>query len=214
MQEAVKIYQMKHPGPIHLNYAGSNTLRVQIEKGSPADIFISADAINVDLLVSEGLTVPGTAQVFTGNALVVISPLDKPMKMTRLADLPYAAHGFLVIADPETAPAGVYARQALKNSGAWLNIEPRLVKAVDVRAALAQVETGAVVAGMVYKTDAERSRRVAVALKVPESLHDPIRYKSCMVKRPEVKPEAEAFYEFLQSPAMQEILGRHGFVAP
>ena len=73
----------------------------------------------------------------------------------------------MALADPQAVPAGVYARSWLASIGLWKELEPKVVPALNVRAALAAVESENADAGIVYRTDAAISKRVKVAFEVP-----------------------------------------------
>ncbi len=145
--------------------AASSVLARQIAQGAPADVFVSADPAWVDWLASEDVAVLDRRPVATGR-LVVVGPLRA--QPGRLGDV--LAHADRVaLADPEHVPAGRYARQALRRAGLWTEVEPRVVRVGDVRAALAAVETGVADRAVVYASDAAASRRARVLADVPHA---------------------------------------------
>src|SRR6266480_7488501 len=98
------------------SYAASYVLAKQIEAGAPADAFFSADLAWVDYLEERGLLQRGSRREVLGNALVLIAPADSPLRLsiTPGFDLTAAlAAGRLAMADPDSVPAGQYARAAL-----------------------------------------------------------------------------------------------------
>ena len=148
---------------LHFNVAASSTLARQIEHGAPADLFISANAEWVERLVGFGLIMEPVTLPVT-NRLVVIrrkgeSALSLPRDLLRF--------GRVAVADPAHVPAGIYARQALQCEGLWDELQERLVPTLDVRAAVASVETGATAAAIVYASDVHLNPRVDVALDWP-----------------------------------------------
>jgi len=161
------------------SYAASSVLAKQIEAGAPADAFFSADVAWVDYLEKRGLIQPSSRRDVLRNTLVLIAPADSTLRL-RIApgfDLAGALKGGrLAIADPDSVPAGEYARAALTRLGVWSRVSDRAVRGENVRAALAYVARGEAPLGIVYRTDAQAERRVRVVDVFPEDSHPPITY--------------------------------------
>ena len=115
------------------------------------------------------------------------------------------AAGPLAMADPAAVPAGKYGEAALRRLGAWDAVAPRVVRAENVRAALALVERGATPLGIVYATDARAGNGVAIVGAFPESSHAPIRYPLARLTASRHR-DAEGFRRFLLSSAGRSIL--------
>lgn len=116
------------------------------------------------------------------------------------------------MADPDSVPAGKYGKAALQRLGAWGAVAPRVVRAENVRAALALVERGAAPFGIVYATDARAAKGVRVAGVFPAASHSPIVYPLAGLKASS-HPDAEAFRRFLTGPRAKAIFVRYGFTA-
>lgn len=204
-----------HPRPV-LSFAGSSALARQIEAGGPADIFISADAPWMDHLETRGAIREDSRRVLLGNRLVLVAPLASKSKLRVGKGFPLAralGDRRLAMAEPETVPAGRYGRAALVALGVWRDVEPKVARAENVRAALALVERGEASFGIVYATDAKASAKVRVVGVFPEASHPPIRYPAALVKT-SANPEAAAFLGFLASREARAIFARYGFSAP
>ena len=203
-----------HPKPV-LSFAASSALARQVEAGAPADLFASADEQWMDEVQRRGLLAAGTRATFVGNRLVVVAPAASRVRLNLVAPGGTAAlaRGPLAMADPGSVPAGLYGRAALQTLGGWRAVQPHVVAAENVRAALALVERGAAPFGIVYATDARASRAVRVAGVFPAASHPPIRYPVARLKR-SASADAEAFRRFLVSPAGLAIFRRYGFTAP
>lgn len=203
-----------HPRPV-LSFAASSTLARQAEAGAPGDLFVSADEDWMDALAARGLLAPGTRADLVGNRLAIVEPAGRhsaiPSRGARLARVLGA--GPLAMADPDSVPAGKYGKAALDKLGAWTAIAPRVVRAENVRAALALVERGAAPFAIVYLTDAKASAKVRVAGVFPRASHPPILYPVARLAR-STNPEAEGFRRFLLSPRGRAIFARFGFGAP
>jgi len=166
LQELARGYEQQATGHrVVLNVGASSDLARQILAGAAADLFFSADRAQMDALERAGLVRgPDRVEVLS-NLLVVVVPASSGAALTSAAGL--ARLHRIAIADPEAVPAGVYARAWLESLGLWSALEERLVPTLNVRAALAAVESGNAEAGIVYRTDAALSRRVRIALTVP-----------------------------------------------
>ena len=117
--------------------------------------------------------------------------------------------GRLAIADPDSVPAGEYARAALNRLGAWARLSDRIVRGENVRAALAYVARGEAPLGIVYRTDALAEKRVRVVDVFPEDSHPPITYPVALTRH--ARPEAARLVEFLAGDTARQIFVRYGF---
>lgn len=198
-----------------LSFAGTATIARQVIAGAPADLFISADDQWMDALEGQALTIAGSRALLASNRLVLVAPASRPFRLALKPGAPLAARlggGRLAMADPEAVPAGRYGKAALISLGLWQGVEGRLVRAENVRAALALVERGETAAGIVYATDAQATRRVRIAGIFPEASHPPIHYWLATLKTVR-HPEAERFRRYLLSAEGRAILRRFGFTA-
>lgn len=200
-----------HPKPV-ISFAASSALARQVQAGGRADLFASADEAWMDVLDRGGLLASGTRAAWLGNRLVVVAPVANPVRLTVRTLEPTLARGPLAMADPASVPAGKYGKAALQQLGAWDAVAPRVVRAENVRAALALVERGAAPYGIVYATDARASAGVRVAGLFPAASHPPIRYPLARLKA-STNPEAEGFRRFLLSREGRGIFVRYGFSA-
>ena len=194
---------------IVFNLGASNDLARQIKAGAPADVFFSADKAQVDALEKEGLVRAADRVDLLSNTLVVVVPAASAAKVREPADL--ASFERLAMADPEAVPAGVYAKAWLASVGLWSRLEKRVIPTLNVRAALAAVESESAEAGIVYKTDAAISKRVKVAFEVPRASGPAIVYSLAKVTASS-KPAALAFMKHLQSPQARSVFLRFGFL--
>nr|WP_236696953.1 molybdate ABC transporter substrate-binding protein [Sphingomonas sp. Leaf257] len=198
-----------HPRPI-ISFAASSALARQVQAGGKADLFASADEEWMDVLQKDGLLADKTRTAFLGNRLVVIALLGKGGQVTTRTLGRTLSAGPLAMADTDSVPAGKYGKAALEKLGAWTMVEPHVVRAENVRAALALVERGAAPYGIVYATDAKASSRVRVAGMFPVASHPPITYPLARLKA-STNPEGEGFRRFLLSGEGKAIFRRYGF---
>ena len=202
-----------HPAPV-LNFAASSELARQIEQGAEADIFISADEAWMDYLAERSLIDPATRATLLTNTLVLIAPADKPVAVEIKPGMNLKAAlkgGKLAIANPDSVPAGKYAKQALEHFGAWAGVEADTARAENVRAALRFVEQGEAAAGIVYATDARAAgAAVAVAATFPPGSHTPITYPAAIVAG-KSDGAGKGFLAFLTSPEAKSAFEAAGF---
>lgn len=202
-----------HPRPV-ISFAASSALARQVEAGATADLFVSADEEWMDALAAKGLVVSATRSDFLGNRLVIVSPTRSrvTIPLARGPLVRVLGAGPLAMADTESVPAGKYGKAALTKLGVWDSVSAKVVRAENVRAALALVERGAAPLGIVYATDARASAKVRIAGVFPAASHPPITYPIARLKA-SVNPEGEAFRRFLVSREGKAIFVRYGFSA-
>ena len=195
MHDIDTAWQAQHHPPLRLSFASSSTLARQIVQGAPANVFASADEKWMDYLAQHDAIVPATREDLLSNQLVLIVPASHPQHVTITPKLDLDAllgsGGRLAVGNPDTVPAGIYARQALQKLGLWTQAAQHLAPAADVRAALLLVERGEAPAGIVYATDAAISQQVKVAGVFPPGSHPPITYPFAVVKSGDT-PDARA----------------------
>ena len=194
-----------------LSFGGSNALARQIVAGAPADLFLSAGAAPVDLLVEEGLAGESGVRELLGNELVVVT-WSETVQVETLGSLTGDEFTRVAIVDPGLGPAGRYAEEALRSAGVWDALQPKALLASDVRAALSYVESGNADAGIVYRTDATIVPELSVAFRIPAELHSPIRYLGVAPERADRSEAASRMLEFLTSDDAAEEFRKYGFL--
>lgn len=195
------------------SYASSAALVKQIEQGAPADVFASADLEWMDAAQAKALIDPATRKTLLGNRLVLIAAKDDPVTLHLAPGGDLAAalgEGRLATGNPASTPAGKYTREALSALGLWDKVSGRIAGTETVRAALALVARGETRLGIVYATDARAEPGVRVLDTLPESSHAPILYPVARVKG-SANPEAQAFLNYLSSPAARKVFEAQGF---
>lgn len=212
VSEAARRYEAAGHGRVVCSFAASSMLARQIEQGADADVFLSADERWMDEVARNNKLAPGSRVDLLENTLVWIAPRGRGFALQIARGAEHATvTGRIAVAEYE-APAGRYARVALNALGWWETLEPRLVPAADVRAALRMVETGATESGIVYATDAAASDRVEVVAKLPDLGLPRVRYPVAAVAGGH--PDASRFIEWLRGPESAAIFRDAGFTTP
>lgn len=192
------------------NFGASGALQKQIEEGAPADLFISAGKKQMDALEEKALIHKETRKDLLGNRLVLIIPKEYRDKIKTVSDLEAKAER-ISIGQPETVPAGQYAKESLTYMGLWDKLSAKIVYAKDVKQVVAYVEAGEAAAGIVYSSDATGLKSSIIVQTIDESSHKPIVYPAAIVAASEEKEAAKAFLEYLQTEEAQQVFEKYGF---
>ncbi len=196
-------------------HAATSVLARQIERGAPADIFISANPQWMAYVVRK-LKLHNGPRLFAGNRLVLIAPAGQPLTFDFGSGRSLAEAldgGWLALADPDHVPAGIYAMKGLQHLGLWHPLSGRVARAQNVRAALALVIRKEARAGVVYESDAIGEKRVDMVDFFPSGSHPEVRYMAAAIADAPA-PHITAYLDFLTSPAVAAILSRHGLRPP
>ncbi|MEZ8722004.1 molybdate ABC transporter substrate-binding protein [Vibrio pomeroyi] len=207
----VEEFEKNHTVDVIPVYASTSSLVRQIERGAPADIFISANEKWMTHLVDRKYVSSDNVTNLCENELVLIAPkgssvsldLSQGDQWTKLLK-----NERLAVGNTMSVPAGIYAKEALETLGVWDDVSSRLAPSNNVRMALALVERSEAKLGIVYKTDALLSKEVNLVETFPSDLHTPIRYP---VAKMSDKVIAEEFYTFLDTEKAKDILNSFGF---
>lgn len=214
LEEIGVLYKARKGVPVKYSFAASSALARQIEQGGPAAVFLSADEAWMDWLAQRQLIVPASRTSLLGNRLVLVVPAANGARVDLAPNFDFMAllgkDGRWVTGDPANVPVGRYAQAALTQLGAWTKAQARLVRAENVRVALAFVERGEAAAGIVYATDAALSRKVRVAGVFPAGSHPPISYPVAIVAR-NATAAARDYVAFLSSADAAQVFSRFGF---
>ena len=198
--------------PVRFSFAASSTLARQIENGSRADLFFSADLEWMDYLQAKNLIQPATRHDVLGNQLVLIAPVDSKISLKIAPHFALAAavgKSHLATGDPDSVPVGRYAHEALANLGVWDQVAARLVRADSVRSALAFVDRGEAALGIVYATDAMVDKNVRVVDVFPADSHMPIIYPAALSTA--AGADAVKFLAYIRGPAGDLAFRHYGF---
>jgi molybdate transport system substrate-binding protein len=218
LTELVAHYKAQTGRDVNVAFGSSGNLAQQIEHGAPFELFLSADEGYVRRLAERGFTRDAGVLYATGR-IVLFIPSGSPLRPDpTLADLRAAiADGRLrrfALANPEHAPYGRAAREALQAAGVWDAVQPALVLGENVAQATQFAASGnaqgGIVASAMVKSPEVASRGTAVLLAA--SLHKPLHQRMVLLKR--AGPPAEAFFAWLQTKPAREVFVRFGFALP
>jgi molybdate transport system substrate-binding protein len=210
LEEIYAEYQKESADVIHFNFAASGTLQKQIIEGAPCDMFISASKGHMDGLEAEGLTAEGSRRDLLGNRLTLVASKEKSGAV-RLDNLDSDDVAAIAIGEPESVPAGQYAKQSMESLGIWDSVQGKLILGKDVRQVLEYVDTGNVDCGVVYRSDTAVMDSAAIIGDLPEDSHDPIVYPAALMAGSESPGAAQAFFDYLLTPFAGGVFEKYGF---
>jgi molybdate transport system substrate-binding protein len=203
-----KQFEAAHPGDtVKFSFGPSSGLATQITSGAPADVFASAAPGNMDDVVSAGDA--SSPQNFAKNTMEVATPPDNPGNVESVKDL--ADDSVKVALCQPQVPCGVVAAEVFKNVG--ITVKPVTLQP-DVKSVLTQVETGNVDAGMVYVTDVQAAGSKVNGVTIPASDNASTLYPIATINSSKHKSIAQAFMNYVLSPAGQQVLKAAGFESP
>jgi molybdate transport system substrate-binding protein len=212
LKEIARNYEPASGDKLNFNLGASSALALQIRNGAPADVFFSADEAKMDDLAKAGLVVAGTRRSLLSNTLVIVVNAERGAAIAAPADLAKPAIGRIALAEPQTVPAGIYAKAWLQKAGLWRQIIERVVPTENVRACLAAVEAGNADAGIVYRTDALISRQVKVAYEVAVAEGPKISYPLAVLQDAKDAAAARKFVAHLAGSEAGAVFQKYGFL--
>ncbi len=203
-----KQFEAAHKGDtVKFSFGPSSGLATQITSGAPADVFASAAPANMDTVVQAGDA--SSPKNFAQNTMEVAVPPKNPAKVTSVNDL--AKKSVKVALCQPQVPCGVVAAEVFKNAG--ITVKPVTLQP-DVKSVLTQVELGSVDAGMVYVTDVMAAGTKVMGVKISASDNASTLYPIATINSSKHKSEAQAFMNYVLSPAGQQVLTAAGFEKP
>lgn len=212
-------FEAAHPGvTVTFNFAGSGTLRTQLEEGASADIFASANQTEMDTLATGNLVAVNSSQIFLNNRLLVILPANNPANVQTLQDL--ARPGLKLVLVDNTSPAGKYARQILTNLDKDPAFSPTFSTQVlanvvsnetNVKQVVAKVQLGEADAGIVYVSDAVAAPELKT-IEIRAENNVIAKYPIAVLNKASQPTLAANFIAFVLSSDGQAILKKWGFI--
>jgi len=213
LQDIGKNFETAGGARVRFSFAASSLLARQIEAGAAADVFFSADEEWMDYLAQRKLVQPASRRNALSNRLVLIADSAAPLTLQIKPHFALAGalgDSKLAMADPDTVPAGKYAKAALTALGVWDEVASKIARAENVRAALAYVARGEARLGIVYATDAKAEPKVKIVDTFPLDTHPAIVYPVALTAQGN-SAEAKAFLAYIMSDKAAVVFKRYGF---
>ena len=189
-------------------YGSTGLLTQQIENGAPVDLFAAASMSYIDKLDQEGLIIPDSKTIYARGRITLWTTADSNLRLEGIKDLARPEVTRIAIANPDHAPYGLAARQALESAGIWDVIKPKLVYGDNIRQTLQFAETGNVDVAIVALSLSKQSHgRWSL---IPEELHKPLDQGLAIMKSTKKEQSARAFAAFLAGPQGRAIMQKYG----
>ena len=211
-EEIGRAFEADQKTKVTFVFGSSGILTRQIENGAPMDLFAAANVAYVEQLEQKGLIVPGTKVRYARGRITMWTTADSPLQIRTIDDLVSPEVKRIAIANPDHAPYGLAAQQALQRAGIWDAVKPKLVYADNIRQTLQYAETGNVDVAIVSLSLSQEGKGRWTL--IPEELHQPIDQGLAVIKSTRNETAARAFASFVTGPRGREILGRYGFAFP
>ena len=211
-EEIGREFQKATGTKVVFNFGSSGMLAKQIENGAPVDLFAAANVDYVSQLEKKGLIIPDTKKIYARGRLVIWTPRNSVIRIEKLADLTSPEVKRIAIANPEHAPYGIAAKQALEHAGLWEAVKTKLVFGENIRQTMQYAQTGNVEVALVsLSLTAENDGQWVL---VPEELHNPLDQAFAVIKGAKNEAAARAFAAFAVGAQGQAVMKRYGFTLP
>ena len=208
-EELGRAFESTYKTKVVFVFGSTGMLTRQIENGAPMDLFAAASMSYIDELDQKGLVIPDSKATYARGRITLWTPSDSTLRLESIRDLARPEVMRIAIANPDHAPYGLAARQALESVGIWEAVKPKLVYGDNIRQTLQYAETGNVEVAIVALSLSKQSRgRWSL---IPEELHKPLDQGLAIMKSTKNEQSARAFAAFLASPQGHAIMEKYGF---
>ena len=211
-QELGRLFEQKEGTKVTFNFGSTGQLTQQIEQGAPVDLFAAANVSFVEGLEKRGLIIPDTKALYAQGRLTLWTRGGFLADLERVEDLARPEFKKVAIANPEHAPYGAAAREALQTAGVWEAVAPKLVYGENISQTLQYAESGNVDAAIVALSLSTQSNGRWVL--IPAELHKPLNQALAVIKATKHEQEARRFAAFVNSAEGRAVMRKYGFVLP
>lgn len=210
--EIARVYEQKTGQKVTLIFGSSGQLAQQIENGAPFDVFASANEGYIDRLDKKELLAPGTRQLYARGRLVLWTRKGGPALPATLADLVSSRYSHIAIANPDHAPYGLAAKQALQAAGIWDKIQSKLVTGENIQQTYQFAATGNADVALVSR--ALVSGENGLFTPVPDRLYAPLLQAIAVLKASTRADHARQFIQFVTEGTGKAFLKKYDFAPP
>jgi molybdate transport system substrate-binding protein len=211
MDEVVAAFERQTNVPVTVSYGSTAQLSQQIENGAPFDIFASADTEHVDALIAKGKLQSASRAVYASGQLALWIP-DSKQNVQTIKDLVHPKVRFIAIAQPDLAPYGQAAVEALKETGLWEQVQPKVVYANNISMARQYAASGN--ADAAFTAFSLVMKDAGVVIKVDPKLHRPLDQALAITESTPRGALARWFAAFLLGSTGRSVLGNRGYLLP
>lgn len=207
-EEIGRQFEATHKTKVVFVFGSTGMLTRQIENDAPIDLFAAANVSYVDQLDREGLIIPDSRAIYARGRIALWTTDESPLRLQSITDLTRPEVMRIAIANPDHAPYGLAARQALESAGIWERVKPKLVYGDNIRQTLQFAETGNVeVAIVALSLSIQSPGRWSL---IPEDLYQPLEQGLAIIKSTRNEKAARDFAAFINGPEGQAIIKKYG----
>ena len=210
-RQIVPLFEQATGHTTRISYGSTGMLFSQIENGAPFDVFLAADTRRPVKAEAEGLAVPGSRFIYARGKLVLWSvkqgAFEAGESFLKRGEFAHAA-----IANPETAPYGLAARQVMEHLGVWQTLQPRLVRGDSIAQTFQFVATGNAEIGFVAWSQVKAWQGTpGTTWEIPADDYAPIEQAAVLLRRGANNPAARAFLAFLKRDSTRAVIEHFGY---
>ncbi|MCS6834937.1 MAG: molybdate ABC transporter substrate-binding protein [Anaerolineae bacterium] len=213
-EELGELFTQESGIEVVFNFGSTGQLAQQIERGAPIDLFAAANRSFVEDLDRAGLLVSDSITSYAQGRITLWTRADSPLRLAGLDDLEQESVKRVAIANPEHAPYGIAAREALQTAGLWEALQPKLILGENVAQALQYAETGNVDVAIVALSLSIAAGDAGRYVLLPTELYQPLNQTLAVVRSSQRQAEARRFIAFVKDEAGRSIMRRYGFTLP
>jgi len=211
-KEMGKLFEQETGNKIVFNFGSTGQLAQQIEQGAPVDLFAAANQSYIEELEQKGLIIPDTKALYGRGRITLWTRQDSLVDIKNIQDLTKPELTRIAIANPDHAPYGIAAREAMQSAGIWQAVQPKLVLGENVRQTLQYAESGNVdVAIVALSLSVNKPGRWVL---IPENLHKPLDQMLAVIDKTPYESQARQFAVFINGTKGRPLMRKYGFILP
>nr|WP_254658066.1 molybdate ABC transporter substrate-binding protein [Pleurocapsa sp. PCC 7327] len=211
-KEIGALWEKETGNKVTFNFGSTGQLAQQIERGAPVDLFAAANKSYIEDLDKKGLIISNTKALYGRGRITLWTREGSKLNPKDIRDLTKPEYKKVAIANPDHAPYGIAAREAMQSAGIWDTIKPKLVLGENIRQTQQYVETGNVDVGIVaLSLSVNRPGKWDL---IPENLHKPVDQMLAVVRKSKYQTQARQFAQFINGPQGRPLMKKYGFVLP
>jgi molybdate transport system substrate-binding protein len=214
LEQLKKTFEARGEHRLMISSGSTGQLNAQIANGAPFDVLLSADVEHVDRLIADGRALRESRFTYAIGKLVLWTRAADRFAPLSLAALERTDWRWLAIANPELAPYGLAAQQALEKLGLWTTLQARLVRGESIAQTFAMAETRNADLALVALAQAVAYKQPAAYIELPADLYEPIRQDAALLVRAAGNPAARALLDYLRSPEAIRAIESFGYDVP
>ncbi len=211
-KEMGKLFEQETGNKVVFNFGSTGQLAQQIEQGAPVDIFAAANQSYIENLEQQGLIIPDTKELYGRGRITLWTRQDSLLEIKGIQDLTKPEVTRIAIANPDHAPYGIAAREAMQSAGIWQTAQPKLVLGENVRQTLQYAESGNVdVAIVALSLSVNKPGRWVL---IPEALHKSLDQMLAVINKTPHESQARQFAAFINGTKGRPLMRKYGFILP